>query len=836
MKNTIAITLLLFFSCIAIRSYAQRFDGAAGWGNTKSDKATTVKTDDSGYIYVCGYFSKTITLGTNAVVVNYVGSQTSKEVFVAKFDSTFKCLWAKAAGNGFDDRALGMDVDSAGNVTVTGTYWSSGINFDGNSLNGSGSGDECFVVHFNTNGVYQWGHTISSDGGDDQGLDIATDKWGNHYVVGFMEGENLVMTGSVVTAANANNAFNTSSWGGYNQYNSFWLTKLDSNGVGKWMRTFARQPFDSNYGKYIERDIAVCVDDSGGVYVGGGYEKITTFNGVNDTAKGGTDVFILKYDSAGNFQWVTKGGSYKDDWINGITYDEQGHIYIAGEHRDSLIIDTLLIKNYNRRDAFVAKFNAKTGKPIWGKRAGSNLGGERANDVYADANCNVYVTGDIQQGAKFSDNLYAPLGNSLQAFVARMTPEGKFLWVATGGGTDSNDRGNSIIKGNGAQVYACGFHRLPATFGSTTLPTAGSSDAYVVRLHDSLYNKSSDFKFSRPLDSVVCKGDTAFIEIPEHKAISIVPATGVTYNADTSKLFFTPTQSTTYTITGYAGTTCISYDTMVFSILFAPSPTLTMDSIVCPGGSTYLALASLSAITLNPANNLTYNADTSVVTFVPNATTTYTLSGYSDNLCASYEPIVFKVYVAPLPYPNISVSPANAIMIDTITVTFSNTSALATSFLWSDSFGTIGTASSISKTYNPDSNAYGTYCFFLQTTSNEGCIAIDTACVTLSYPSTSTSANLIVMPDAFTPNGDAINELYRPITMYTDINTIRNYEMRIYDRLGNELFITKDPFKGWNGKYKNDEEGAQQTYMYMVRYIDRKGVAQIQAGTFDLLR
>ncbi len=575
-KPKIELLLLVLFFLKIDCSKAQNVIWANGFGNIKSDKGTTVKTDYQGYIYVTGYFSTILALGSNAMMLNPVGNATSKEVFLAKFDSTYKCIWAKAGGAYFDDRALGMDVDSAGNVTIVGTYWEgSGIKFGANVITGStfGHGDQGFVAHFDANGNYLWGRFICSNGGDDQALDMATDKWGNHYIAGFMSGDTLFVNGNAVKAVNANKIYNIV---GYNKKNCFWLAKLDASGTPQWARTFGRQPYDSIAFKYVERDIAVCVDDSGGIYVGGGYEKYTTFNGINDTAKGGYDIFTIKYDSAGNYKWLTKGGSRKDDWINGITCDEMGHIYIVGEHRDSLIIDTLLIKNYDARDAFVCKLDAKTGKPIWGKRAGNLLGGERANDVYADANLNVYIAGDIQGGAKFNDNIIAPSGGGVQSFASRMTPDGDFLWATLGGGVDDDDRGNSIIKGKDAQVYMCGFHRSPATYGPFNLTSAGSSDVYLLRLNDSLYCSPVVFNFTTPVDTVVCPGDTVVAIIPTNKYLEVKPSNFVSANTDSSKLFFNPPITTTYTITGYNGNYCYTHDTLVFTVVISPLPSTTI--------------------------------------------------------------------------------------------------------------------------------------------------------------------------------------------------------------------------------------------------------------------
>ncbi len=554
--------LILILLATHFSALSQNWVWAQRMGNTRSDKATCIKTDDSGFIYVSGYFSNQITLGTNAVNLNYTANTQSKEIFLAKFDSTGFCYWARSGGQYYDDRILGMDVDKDGNSVATGTFWEgAGINIGSINISGTGCCDQCFIIKHNSSGTPLWGNYVSSNGGDDQGLDIATDKMGNNYVVGFMSGTNLDC-GGTVTATNSNT-------GSYDH--SYWIAKINSTGQFQWARTYGNLPYDTSHNKYIERDIAVCVDDSGGVYVTGGYDHTRPFGPGTLTSSGGYDIFVLKYDTSGVFQWVTNGGSRKDDWSNGICSDKNGHIYVTGEFRDSLIVDTILVKNYDKRDAFVLKLDAKTGKPIWGKRAGGNLGSERGNDVFADSMCNVYVVGDIADSAKFG-NIKVPSGAGLQSFVARISPDGKWQWAATGGGLDSNDRCNAVAKGKGKQLYACGFFRSPATYGSSLLTSSGSSDGFFARLNDSSLNKSGSFALSLPADTILCKGDTAFLNIPDHAYLAYYPITGIIANADSSQLAFIPDTTTTYTVSGFSTGDCSEYDTLTFTIVRSPSP------------------------------------------------------------------------------------------------------------------------------------------------------------------------------------------------------------------------------------------------------------------------
>ncbi|MBS1580879.1 MAG: CotH kinase family protein [Bacteroidetes bacterium] len=51
-------------------------------------------------------------------------------------------------------------------------------------------------------------------------------------------------------------------------------------------------------------------------------------------------------------------------------------------------------------------------------------------------------------------------------------------------------------------------------------------------------------------------------------------------------------------------------------------------------------------------------------------------------------------------------------------------------------------------------------------------------------------------PNSFTPNGDNINDVWRPFNNVVDLET---YDLRVFDRWGREVFGTEDPYKEWDG-------------------------------------
>jgi gliding motility-associated-like protein len=116
--------------------------------------------------------------------------------------------------------------------------------------------------------------------------------------------------------------------------------------------------------------------------------------------------------------------------------------------------------------------------------------------------------------------------------------------------------------------------------------------------------------------------------------------------------------------------------------------------------------------------------------------------------------------------------------------------------------------------------------YSLKVTDKYGCIGEDTILVK------SKSCPLeIFFPNAFTPNKDGRNDLFKPIIFATPIT----YQFRIYNRWGQVIFETADPAKGWDGYIGSIRQDGG-TYIWICAYQftgHKKNVAQ---GTVLLLR
>ncbi len=91
----------------------------------------------------------------------------------------------------------------------------------------------------------------------------------------------------------------------------------------------------------------------------------------------------------------------------------------------------------------------------------------------------------------------------------------------------------------------------------------------------------------------------------------------------------------------------------------------------------------------------------------------------------------------------------------------------------------------------------------------------------------------VYIPNAFTPNGDGINDTFGPEMAGVDV---QNYEFVIFDRWGQEIFRASEPSKQWNGEV-NAVMSQTGVYVYKLVYKESYGTFKKQlTGKFSLLK
>lgn len=119
------------------------------------------------------------------------------------------------------------------------------------------------------------------------------------------------------------------------------------------------------------------------------------------------------------------------------------------------------------------------GSYLWAMQGGSS-GVVRSNDVAVDSSGNVYVSGAFLDTATFGNTTLTSAGD-YDVFVAKLTSSGAYQWAVRAGGSSGDGASNIAVDGSG-NVVATGAFSDTATFGNNTYTSTGMFDLFIARL------------------------------------------------------------------------------------------------------------------------------------------------------------------------------------------------------------------------------------------------------------------------------------------------------------------------------------------------------------------
>lgn len=292
---------------------------------------------------------------------------------------------------------------------------------------------------------------------------VATDQNGNIYITGSFRSASVTFGSFTLT----NNSSSLTE--------DIYLVKYNSLGNVIW----ARREGDS--GNDVGQDI-VC-DVNGNIYISGFFRSPTiTFGTTTLTNQGLTDMFIVKFDPAGNVIWARSAGGSGYEEGRSIDVNAAGDPYVAGIFSSVSVNfgnSTLNNSNTGTNDLYIVRYDA-SGNDLWAANA-SATGTESAEEIAVDGTGNAYITGYYNgSSCDFGNGPLANVNSTPDAYVAKFDPNGNIVWAdAISGSGDQYGRGISLdASGN---VYATGtFTGASLSIGSFTLTNNGSSDIYTV--------------------------------------------------------------------------------------------------------------------------------------------------------------------------------------------------------------------------------------------------------------------------------------------------------------------------------------------------------------------
>ena len=126
---------------------------------------------------------------------------------------------------------------------------------------------------------------------------------------------------------------------------------------------------------------------------------------------------------------------------------------------------------------------------------------------------------------------------------------------------------------------------------------------------------------------------------------------------------------------------------------------------------------------------------------------------------------------------------------------------------------------------NPLAILYNDTYFNVQVTDAIGCTDDDDVFVKVY------EGPMYYLPNAFTPNGDGLNDIFRP----TPVGIRSTDYFMVFDRYGAKMYETRQWMQGWDGTLKG-KPASSGTYVWMIKGIDKNGAVVEMKGTVILVR
>lgn len=324
--------------------FVAKFDssGNALWakssGGTNDDMGYAIATNDSGNVFVSGYFSSSSLSFGGDTLTNI----DSSDIFIVKYDSLGSALWAQSAGGaGMDYTYNSIAADRWGNIFITGFFSSPVLSLDTIDVSNAGKSD-IFIAKYDATGKVLWAKSAGGTN-DDACYDIATDTSGNAFITGYFSSASISFDS--ITLQNNIPGFDR-----------ILIVKFDPSGNAVWAKRYG--------GNGTDRGYAIANADSGNIFVAGFQSSsLLQFGSTTLTNAGSIDIFVVKLKDSGTALWAKSGGGTGYDFVMDIALDASENTFITGYfYSPALSFDSIVVTNTSN-DWFDDFYVAKIGFP-----------------------------------------------------------------------------------------------------------------------------------------------------------------------------------------------------------------------------------------------------------------------------------------------------------------------------------------------------------------------------------------------------------------------------------------------------------------------------------------
>ncbi|WP_205942680.1 gliding motility-associated C-terminal domain-containing protein [Pedobacter psychroterrae] len=780
------------------------------------------------------------------------------DAFILHLDNNGNVLWEKLIQSGSKDRpmpppiGLFQDVqvgykvtsDDAGNLIAVYTFMGSP------DLNGKITAKGYYdglVVKYDPNGNVIWKFNLGATGSfNNSALEVLVDKDNNIILAGYTSGE--VNYNPLGTAVNVT------------AYNSMFLAQYSPAGILQWIKSIK--------GSQSTYNVRLALDGQNNIYINGAFTREIDF-GIAPKLKpnGSQDIFIAKYSSGGNVLYYKSiGGSGAAVYNAGVATGPDNSLYLTGSFSGKVDIDLFASVTELNSDGTTGMFLTKyddNGNYQWGFRVPriysgdvrdvNSVGGDLklgAQDINVNSSNEIFVTGGFQSTVNFNGtgcgvnsltakNASDPTNGSTDMFIVRYTPTLEipvtnntvtvpvitdicpgvdpglitgsipvgsnytYQWQQSLDNRTFTDINGSVSKDFDPPVLSATMHYRRRLVTSECAALNISNVITLTPVQSVTVNTIT----APPVLGFCNAGDAELISgsVPQgvgtvnyqwQQSTDSISFTNI--NGATSKEYDPPSLSvTTYyrrLILHVACNTVLTSNTIVITINSLPEPKVSAEKTVCIGDGVTLNATGGIRYSWSPAVGLSAT-NVASPTAKPTTTTNYAVTVYN-GFCTK----VLQVKVIVVESPTVNAGADMEIMNgDEVQLNTEVSNVEGATYSWTPTIylddPTIA---------NPIASPTDQITYLLTVKSANGCFIVSDEVVI-------DVREKVMIPNAFTPNGDGVND----ILTIPGLDSYKQSTLTFFDRNGQRIFKSLAYPKPWDGTH-NGKSLPTGTYYYVI--------------------
>jgi gliding motility-associated-like protein len=779
--------------------------------------------DPSGNLILFGaFYTPNMQIGSFTLTNT---SGTANNFFLAKVSPSGTVLWAINDGSmgisgAYQNEARGkVTTDAAGNIYIASSFDGNSMTIGTHTLTNTGSSTtyDIYVAKYTTSGTLSWVTQLGGTG-DDYPSGITISATGYIYISGSFTSPSMSVGSSTIYNPNI-------APPGILVANSYaFIAKLTTAGVPLWA-----QAAGGSNGAYAS---AIAKDNSGNVYMIGGFlDASVSFGSVTLTrpypsSVPDRDLFLIQYSSSDVAAWGKTIGCPPSPphTVNLVcaysvtTYCNQ--VWLDAAYSEKAVIgntDTIGL-NTGPDPLLIAGFNSSGG--IIGYSS-LPTGGDDEAEIAADPSGNLFLCGDYCAADAPAAHATVIGPDTFQSFYGGyyfIGAENELFFMAkydnSIADTLHSHIDTTVCNDSGITLSApAGYLAYKWSTGDTTLTLKiKTADTYYVYSMGCGVSLDTFNVFLSPADTSYHQKTTALCSSVDSLTLT-GPAGYPKYtwsSGDSTPAIVVKIQGSYYVV---ASSACgMEVDT--FNVIQASSPTLYLgnDTIFCnsnpitlssaqPAGTSYLwstgsqdnsiVVSGAGEWWLKVTNRFGCSAVDTAHVFVHAQSQTGQIANVTRDATIAY---------------------GASIQLNADSVRF---------YYWKPDDGSLNNANINNPVATPErTTIYTVYGF-----DQHGCL--DSASLTIVVDSTMSEC----IPSAFTPNGDGLNDMFRPACIAFQ-NLV---DFRIYNRWGQQIFYSNSAKVGWDGTF-NGVPQDMGTYFYLISVARPNQGMRIYKGDVTLIR